>query len=300
MKSARKLVFILLAVVLVAVLGVVAWLQLRPTPQATQHKQPRIVATTVAVTEMAAKLDLPLVGVPTTANQLPARYQKVTKVGSPMSPNIEKIAALKPTAVYSVTVLKEQYEATFKSHKFHAQYLNLDTVTSLKQTLTTLGQRYQRQQQTHQQVKLIDQAVKKVHARQQGAKPQVLVLMGLPGAGYMIATDTSYIGDLVRLAGGENLYPDKTQPYLTPDNEKLAQQRPDVILRLEHAMPEVVKPQFEQEFKQNAMWAQMPAVQQRRVYDLQQPEFDATANMHVVTGLQQISRWLYPAKEATK
>ncbi|MFD1319308.1 heme ABC transporter substrate-binding protein IsdE [Loigolactobacillus zhaoyuanensis] len=295
MKSARKLVFILLAFVLVIVVGLAAWLQLRPTA-APKKQQPRIVATTVAVTEMAAKLNLPLVGVPTSANQLPARYQSVTKVGSPMTPNVEKIAAVKPTVVYSVTVLKDQYEATFKQQHFNAQYLNLDTVASLKQTLTTLGQRYQRQTQAKKQVKLIDQAINKVQARQQGSKPKVLILMGMPGAGYMIATDTSYIGDLVRLAGGENLYPDKTQPYLAPDNEKLAQQRPDVILRLEHAMPEVVKPQFEQEFKQNSIWAQMPAVQQQRVYDLQQPKFDATANMQVTTALQQVSQWLYPAK----
>lgn len=295
MKSARKLVFILLAVVLITVIGVAGWLQLRPTAKSEQ-KQPRIVATTVAVTEMAAKLDLPLVGVPTTANQLPARYQKVTKIGSPMAPNVEKISSVKPTVVYSVSVLKDQYDATFKKQHFNAQYLDLDTVASLKQTLTKLGQQYQRQKQAKQQIKLINQAIKKVHARQYGTKPKVLILMGLPGAGYMIATDTSYVGDLVRLAGGENLYPDKTQPYLTPDNEKLAQQRPDVILRLEHAMPTVVKPQFEQEFKNNAIWAQMPAVQQKRVYDLQQPNFNATANMHVTIGLEKISHWLYPAK----
>lgn len=295
MKSARKLVFILLAVVLITVIGVAGWLQLRPTAKSEQ-KQPRIVATTVAVTEMAAKLDLTLVGVPTTANQLPARYQKVTKIGSPMTPNVEKISSVKPTVVYSVSVLKDQYDATFKKQHFNAQYLDLDTVASLKQTLTKLGQQYQRQKQAKQQIKLINQAIKKVHARQYGTKPKVLILMGLPGAGYMIATDTSYVGDLVRLAGGENLYPDKTQPYLTPDNEKLAQQRPDVILRLEHAMPTVVKPQFEQEFKNNAIWAQMPAVQQKRVYDLQQPNFNATANMHVTTGLEKISHWLYPAK----
>lgn len=295
MKSARKLVFMLLAVALVAVLGIVVWLQLRPATK-TASQQPRIVTTTVALTEMAAKLDLPLVGVPTTDNPLPARYQQVTKIGSPMSPNIEKISAVKPTVVYSVSVLKDQYAAAFKQHHFNAQYLDLDTVASLKQTLTNLGQRYQRQKQAQKQVKLIDQALKKAQARQQGVKPKVLILMGLPGAGYMIATDTSYVGDLVRLAGGENLYPDKTQPYLSPDNEKLAQQRPDVILRLEHALPSVVKPQFEQEFKNNALWAQMPAVQQKRVYDLQQPNFNATANMHVTTGLSQISHWLYPAK----
>ena len=35
-------------------------------------------------------------------------------------------------------------------------------------------------------------------------KPKVLVLMGLPGS-YMAATEKSYVGNLVKLAGGENI-----------------------------------------------------------------------------------------------
>ena len=37
--------------------------------------------------------------------------------------------------------------------------------------------------------------------------PKVLVLMGLPGS-YIIATDNSYVGSLVKLAGGTNVYGD--------------------------------------------------------------------------------------------
>ncbi len=35
---------------------------------------------------------------------------------------------------------------------------------------------------------------------------RVLVLMGLPGAGYMIATNRSYVGNLVELAGGKKRF----------------------------------------------------------------------------------------------
>ena len=35
-------------------------------------------------------------------------------------------------------------------------------------------------------------------------KPKVLILMGLPGS-YMAASEKSYVGNLVKLAGGENI-----------------------------------------------------------------------------------------------
>lgn len=59
-------------------------------------------------------------------------------------------------------------------------------------------------------------------------------------------------------------------------------------------MPAMVTKQFDQEFKDNAMWARTSAVKHHRVYDLQEPTFDATANMRVVTALNQVSQWLYP------
>ncbi|MCI1986457.1 MAG: heme ABC transporter substrate-binding protein IsdE [Lactobacillus sp.] len=277
---------------LVIILGVVGVTQY--TTHQPRQKQPRIVATTDAVVAIADKLDLKLVGVPKTQNALPKRYAGVTKIGSPMAPNIEKIAALKPTAVYAVSVLKDQYSEAFKAQKFHPQFLKLDTVSDLKQTLTTLGTRYDRTKQAKQQIAVIDRAEAKAKKRVHGPKTKVLILMGMPGAGYMIATDRSYVGNLVKKAGGENVYSSATSAYVSPNNESLATKAPDVILRLEHAMPEMVKPQFEQEFATNPLWAQMPAVKNQRVYDLQQPDFNATATIQAATALGRVSHWLYP------
>ncbi|BAP86255.1 iron ABC transporter substrate-binding protein [Paucilactobacillus hokkaidonensis JCM 18461] len=295
MNSARKILFSVLTILLVIILVIVGLVSFNKA-KSNQAKKPRIVATTMAVVQIADKLDLTLVGVPKSENPLPTKYKNVTKVGSPMSPNVEKIASLKPTVVYSVSVLKDQYDTAFKKQKFNAQYLDLDTVADLKNVLTSMGNQYDRQSQATKQIKIINNTIKTVKNRQTGQKPRVLILMGMPGAGYMIATNHSYVGDLVRLAGGQNVYTDPKQPYLAPENESLATKQPDVILRLEHAMPEVVKPQFDQEFETNSIWAQMPAVQNHRVYDLQQPDFNATANMNVRQALLKTSNWLYPAK----
>lgn len=256
----------------------------------------RIVATSAAITEIFDKLDINLVGVPKTQTKLPARYSKVTKIGSPMKPSIEKIASLNPTHVYAVSTLKDQYDESFKEQSVKVTYLKLDSVAQLEGTLTQLGKQYYRQKQAKEQVDLIQAAVNKAKKKAHGKKPRVLVLMGLPGANYMILTNKSYLGNLVEIAGGKNVYTSKTQIYESPSNESLSTKKPDVILRLEHALPNVTLPQFKQEFKKNPVWKKMPAVKNGRVYDLQQPDFNASANMNVPQALKKLSKWLYPEK----
>lgn len=256
----------------------------------------RIVATSAAITDIFAKLDIKLVGVPQTQAKLPARYENVEKIGSPMKPSVEKIASLNPTHVYAVSTLKDQYNESFKKQSVDVTYLKLDSVAQLKATLTSLGKKYYRQKQAETQISMIDQAISRAKKRISGRAPKVLILMGLPGANYMILTNKSYLGNLVELAGGKNVYQSKQQIYLSPSNDSLATKNPDVILRLEHALPNVTLPQFKAEFRKNSVWKHMKAVKDKRVYDLQQPDFNASANMNVPRALNKLSYWLYPKK----
>lgn len=293
MKSPRRNALIVVLIILVV--GIIGGLFAKQQIAKKQH-QTRIVATTYAVVQIADKLKLPLVGIPTTDNKIPERYQHVTKVGNPMNPSAEKIAATKPTAVYSVTTLKDQFGKTFKKQHIKPYFLNLQSVTDLQKTVTQMGKQYHRKTQAKQANQEID--VAKAHAKERanGSHPRVLILMGLPGAGYMIATNQSYVGDLVRLAGGKNVFTSKNQEYIQPTDEAIKRARPQVILRLEHAMPKMVTEQFNTEFKSKALWKQISAVQKHRVYDLQEPDFDATANMHAAKALTKVSKWLYPER----
>ena len=271
----RKGLIIGLIIFLVAIIGVAIGAK-RLIDQKVANNE-KIVATSAAITEIFDKLNVNLAGVPKT-------------------PSVEKIASLNPTRVYAVSTLKDQYDQSFKEQGVKVTYLKLDSVADLEATLSSLGKQYYRQRQADYQIGLIKKAVKKAKARVHGRKPRVLILMGLPGANYMILTNRSYLGDLVRIAGGENIYHSDSQIYLSPSNDSLATKNPDVILRLEHALPNVTLPQFKQEFKKNSVWKTMKAVKTGRVYDLQQPDFNASANMNVSQALNKLSNWLYPGK----
>lgn len=292
MKSHKKRIIIGLVAFLIVIAGVAIGAKHFIDKKVADDQ--RIVATSAAITEIFDKLDINLVGVPNTQAKIPKRYQNVEKIGNPMKPSIEKIASLNPTRVYAVSTLKDQYDDSFKEQSVKVTYLSLDSVTDLEETLATLGKEYYRQGQANKQIKIINDAVAKAKKRVHGRKPKVLVLMGLPGANYMILTNKSYLGDLVNIAGGENVYKSSSQIYLSPSNESLATKNPDVILRLEHALPNVTVPQFKQEFKKNPVWKKMKAVKENKVYDLQQPDFNASANMNVPEALNKLSNIFYP------
>ena len=98
--------------------------------------------------------------------------------------------------------------------------------------------------------------------------PKVLVLMGLPGS-YIIATDNSYVGSLVKLAGGTNVYGDGDgQEFLFANTEDMKTKEPDVILRAAHGLPDEARKMFAEEFSTNDIWQHFKAVQEGRVYDL--------------------------------
>lgn len=64
--------------------------------------------------------------------------------------------------------------------------------------------------------------------------------MGLPGS-YLVATNQSYVGNLVELSGGENFFNSDDKEFLTVNLEAMLSQKPDIILRTSHDMPDKVK-----------------------------------------------------------
>ncbi|WP_042203806.1 heme ABC transporter substrate-binding protein IsdE [Paenibacillus camerounensis] len=255
---------------------------------------PRIVATTVAATEIMNLLDLDLTGIPTSAKVLPERYDDVEQVGSPMSPDLEKVKSLQPSEVLSVTTLKYELEPLFRNAGINALFLDLTSLNKLEESIALLGEKYDRKEQADRGVTRYTDKIAEVEAATAGKPaPKVLILLGVPGS-YLVATEHSYIGDLVRIAGGVNIVQGEEVEYLASNTEYLQQGNPDVILRAAHGMPEEVIKMFNEDFVKNDIWKHFNAVKNSRVYDLPEELFGTTANLAADQALDDLLPMLYP------
>jgi len=259
--------------------------------QAAEH---RIVSTTVAITEIMDKLELDLVGVPTTSKTISDRYQDAAQIGDVHNLDLETIVSLKPTEILAVSTVEYEMKPVFESAGIQANFLNLNNLELMLQTIETLGDTYDRREQAESVVAQIRQKVEEMQTAVAGKEqPKVLILLGIPGS-YLVATEHSYIGDLVKTLGGVNVAEGATVEYVAFNTEALQQANPDVILRAAHGMPEEVVKMFNEEFKTNDIWKHFNAVKNDRVYDLEEAIFGTTGSLAAVQALEELYDMMYP------
>ncbi|HDZ6518709.1 TPA: heme ABC transporter substrate-binding protein IsdE [Staphylococcus aureus] len=266
--------------------------------ESTKSGEFRIVPTTVALTMTLDKLDLPIVGKPTSYKTLPNRYKEVPEIGQPMEPNVEAVKKLKPTHVLSVSTIKDEMQPFYKQLNMKGYFYDFDSLKGMQKSITQLGDQFNRKAQAKELNDHLNSVKQKIEnkAAKQKKHPKVLILMGVPGS-YLVATDKSYIGDLVKIAGGENVIKVKDCQYISSNTENLLNINPDIILRLPHGMPEEVKKMFQKEFKQNDIWKHFKAVKNNHVYDLEEVPFGITANVDADKAMTQLYDLFYKDKK---
>jgi iron complex transport system substrate-binding protein len=265
----------------------------KASPDEEEPVFPRIVSTTVAITEIMDLLEVDLVGVPTSIKKLPDRYDGVDKVGSPMSPDMELVRLLKPDEVLSVTTLKYDLSPKYESAGIQADFLDLTSLENMNETILKLGLRYGREEQAERVARQYREKMEEMQAATAGKPaPTVLILMGIPGS-YLVATEYSYIGDLVKSLGGINIVQGEQVEYVASNTEHLQQANPDVILRAAHGLPDEVVKMFDKEFRTNDIWKHFNAVKTGRVYDLEESRFGMIGNMAVSDALDDLIGMLY-------
>ena len=257
-------------------------------------ENPRIAATSVAVMQICEKLNLDLIGVPhTDLTEIPEMYQKAVPVGSPMSPDMEILSQIQPDWVLSPISLMSDLKPKYEAAGFRYAFLNLKNIQGMFKSIEELGELFHRENEADQLVQEFKQyytEFQKEHEEQDN--PTVLILMGLPGS-YVAATENSYVGSLVELAGGINVYEGTEEEFLNVNTEDILEKDPDIILRTAHAMPDSVMEMFAEEFENNDIWKHFQAVKSGRVYDLPNDEFGMSANFKYQDALNTLEEILY-------
>ena len=260
----------------------------------TTSETKTVVAGTMVVADILDKLEIDsVVGVPTSTVKMPERYTKATEIGNAMNPDMEVVKSLNPDVFISVTTLEYDLKPAVKNINVNGEFIDLQGVKQMQDSILALGKEFNREAQAEKLAKSFDKKLEELKTKTADKKkPKVLAVLGVPGS-YLVATDNSYIGSLIEGAGGENAIQGPSEEYLASNTEYLQQSKPDIILRMAHGMPDEVMKMFDKEFKTNTVWKHFDAVKNGRVYDLEEPLFQTTANLQVDDALEELYRIFY-------
>ncbi|MFL8710236.1 ABC transporter substrate-binding protein [Clostridioides sp. GD02377] len=260
-----------------------------------------VVSSTVAATQVLDKLDATLVGIPTTKSELPEKYKNLPEVGQAMNPDLEIVASLKPDVFVVDSMFKENVEKSMKEYNLDTFYFETGTYTKFLKSIESLGEKINKQSEAKKLIDELEGVEQSVLAKskKQAKKPKVAILFG-GGNNFMLATKSSYLGDLVKTVGAENITDNITDNvesgYIQFSLEQILKENPDYILRFAHGNIEETKKAFDESFEKNPAWATLDAVKNGKVIDLDSSIFNVSANIYVKDSINKLGDIFYGDK----
>ena len=258
----------------------------------------RIVATSSAICEILDKLNIDsdfVVGVPDSSS-LPERYGEITRVGSPMNPDLEIIKSLSPDLVLSPQSLESSLAEGYRSAGINSAFLDLSSVDGMYTAIVSLGE-YLGCSERALTLRSEYEDYMNNYRSENDSSPSVLILMAFPDGFYLVATENSYVGSLVRLAGGENVYPAGTKGdengFVSINPEDIASREADIILVFAHYAEEDAFAYMKEELSVSASWQHFKAIKEGRVAYLPSKYFGMSATFAWTDALEYLAPILH-------
>lgn len=194
----------------------------------------RIVSLVPALTAtlFALGAEAQVVGVSDYCEQ-PAQTRTRPRVGGLLNPELERIVMLRPDLVLLYKT-QEQIAARLQALGIKTRLLEADSLKDVFANLAAVGRITGTQKRARALAEQIRQRLESVRRRaDRGARPRVLVVVSrdpLELKNIYASTSSHYIGELVEIAGGENVLP-KGSPAAV-SKEQIVRLDPEVILDL--------------------------------------------------------------------
>lgn len=223
-------------------------------------------------------------GVSSDCNYPPA-LSKITQVGGFGNLDLEKIIALQPQAVLMSGLEQNAARNALQKTGLTTYGYYPATPDSLYGTINALGLLLQKKTTADSLVASLKLALGKY--RGQDAGPRVYVeIYNQP---LMSCDSTSWLGHLVILAGGQNIFPKMARDYCRVENERVVLANPEVII-LTHPVttPDQVATRLG--------WENISAVKNKRIYGVEtiNPDIILRAGPRAGQGLEALHEAFRP------
>ena len=256
----------------------------------------KVVAGSVASAQVLDSIGAEVVGIPTTKLELPESLKGLPEIGQSMSPDLEKVASLTPDVFVMDNMFKEKVEESMKEYDLNTFFFDTTTYSNFLTSIEQLGEEVGKEKEADELINTLKESEKEV-AKLKGDKDVTVAILFGGGENFMLATEDSYLGDLVKTVGAKNIASNLNgkveSAYMQFSLEQIIEQNPDYILRFAHGNLEETKKAFDTAFDKNPAYAELDAVKNNKVIDLDPNVFNVSANLKITEAIKTLGDVLY-------
>lgn len=198
----------------------------------------------------------------------PPAVEHLERVGGWHNPDLEKVTLLEPDLII---VQGEHAKVTelAKKRGFELLQVNMDSFETIREGILAIGARLHCSEAAEELVEGFDADLAAVREAVAGkARKEVLILTGRQlhdMANFHTVGGTSFVSQLVSVAGGDNIYEEAEQPYIEASKETVVMRAPEAVIEFHagEAMSEEVRAQYAADWQQ---LPSLPAVQNGEIH----------------------------------
>ena len=191
----------------------------------------RIVSLVPSVTEtlFALGVGAEVVGV-SSYDDYPPEVRRLSRVGSFLTPNLEAIAALRPTIVMGRSISSNQRELhALRALGYETLMIEDDSLEQIEASIRLIGRRVGKSQQAGGIIASIEASVNDVHARV-NPYPARRTLMLVGHQPIVAVGPGTFLDDLLKVARADNIADAAAQQWPQLSIEYIVAMRPEVII----------------------------------------------------------------------
>lgn len=247
----------------------------------------RIVCLAPSITELLFALDAGDLVVGTAEySDYPPQASDLPEVGSYARPNLERILELAPDLCLAVQDgTPDQALHRLGQLGIPTQVLGTGSLEELFASMLAIGKSIQRRQQAEELVNDLKQRLEHIRILTATVQKRPLVLFQVSGPHIMAAGSGSLIGQLIQLAGGDNVAP-ASAGYPQLSAEQVLAAAPDIVVAF-HMLG------HDQDMAGWPADPRIPAVRNHRLYSVD-PALFARPGPRVIEALEALARIIHP------
>jgi iron complex transport system substrate-binding protein len=217
----------------------------------------------------------------------------MTSIGGFSTPNKEAIASLHPDLILA-TIINDPDVVTLRSMGYKVLVLNPDSIVGVMKDILLVGTATGAEDNATSLVNSLNSQIDTITAKIAAAniveKPKVYYEIYYNPT--MTAGSTSFINDVIKKAGGINIFENETQQWPTISSETVVQMNPDVIL-LPTSMGTSASYGSVDEVKARPGWSSINAVKNNRIIVIDVDLF-AEAGPRIADQIAAVAKGCYP------